>query len=46
MHKRLNNIHALLGGDPRTSGRLFAIHIAAAAAASAAPAPHPRRRTT
>ena len=43
MHKRLNKIQDLLGGDPRTSGRLFAIHIAAAAAATAAPAPHPPR---
>jgi purine catabolism regulator len=34
MHKRLNNIHALLGGDPRASGRLFALHIVAAAAAA------------
>ncbi|WP_168709264.1 PucR family transcriptional regulator [Arthrobacter sp. PAMC25564] len=42
MHKRLNKIQALLGGDPRTSGRLLAIHIAAAAA-TAAPAPHPPR---
>ncbi|WP_427005823.1 PucR family transcriptional regulator [Pseudarthrobacter sp. H2] len=41
MHKRLNKIQDLLGGDPRTSGRLFAIHLAAAAAAAgAAPAPH------
>jgi purine catabolism regulator len=40
MHKRLNNIQALLGGDPCTSGRLFAVHIAAAAAtAGARPAP-------
>jgi purine catabolism regulator len=44
MHKRLNKIQALLGGDPRTSGRLFAIHIAAAAAATAGPAPHPPGR--
>ncbi|RAN70738.1 hypothetical protein B5P43_34945 [Bacillus sp. SRB_336] len=36
MHKRLNKIQDLLGGDPRTSGRLFAIHIAAALAANAA----------
>ncbi|QDY90036.1 hypothetical protein E7Y32_07290 [Arthrobacter sp. UKPF54-2] len=35
MHKRLSKIQALLGGDPRTSGRLFSIHIAAAAAAAA-----------
>lgn len=35
MHKRLNKINALLGGDPRTSGRLFGIHLAAAAAAGA-----------
>jgi purine catabolism regulator len=34
MHKRLNKIQELLGGDPRTSGRLFAIHIAAAIAAA------------
>jgi purine catabolism regulator len=40
MHKRLNKIQVLLGGDPRTSGRLLALHIAAAAAA--APAPHKR----
>ena len=45
MHKRLNKIQALLGGDPRTSGRLFAIHIAAAAAATAGPGPHPPGRT-
>jgi purine catabolism regulator len=32
MHKRLNKIQELLGGDPRTSGRLFDIHIAARAA--------------
>jgi purine catabolism regulator len=37
MHKRLNKIHELLDGDPRTSGRLFAIHIAAAVAATAPP---------
>jgi purine catabolism regulator len=43
MHKRLNKIQDLLGGDPRTSGRLFGIHVAAAAAATAAPAPHPPR---
>lgn len=40
MHKRLHKIHELLGGDPRTSGRLFAIHIAAAAAANTAYVPH------
>ncbi len=34
MHKRLNKIQELLGGDPRTSGRLFDIHIAAKAAAN------------
>jgi len=32
MHKRLNKIQSLLGGDPRTSRRLLAIHIATAAA--------------
>lgn len=37
MHKRLSKIQALLGGDPRTSGRLFSIHIAAAAAAATPP---------
>jgi purine catabolism regulator len=42
MHKRLSKIQALLGGDPRTSGRLFGIHIAAAAAASF---PRPPRKT-
>jgi purine catabolism regulator len=41
MHKRLSKIQVLLGGDPRTSGRLLALHIAAAAAA----APAPPRRT-
>ncbi|MET3811393.1 PucR family transcriptional regulator ligand-binding domain-containing protein [Arthrobacter sp. UYEF3] len=41
MHKRLNKIQALLGGDPRTSGRLLTLHIVAAAAAS--PAPRPAR---
>lgn len=35
MHKRLNKINALLGGDPRTTGRLFGIHLAAAAATTA-----------
>jgi PucR family transcriptional regulator, purine catabolism regulatory protein len=45
MHKRLSKIQALLGGDPRTSGRLLTLHIVAAAAA-AAPAPHPVRRTS
>lgn len=44
MHKRLNKINALLGGDPRTSGRLLALHIAAAAAAGAALVPQHRRR--
>ncbi|GAC1489487.1 MAG: PucR family transcriptional regulator [Pseudarthrobacter sp.] len=44
MHKRLNKINALLGGDPRTSGRLLALHIAAAAAAGAALVPQARRR--
>ncbi|ALE91371.1 hypothetical protein AOC05_01755 [Arthrobacter alpinus] len=44
MHKRLNKIRDLLGGDPRTSGRLFAIHVAAAAAAYAALAPTISRR--
>ncbi|MFQ4147560.1 PucR family transcriptional regulator ligand-binding domain-containing protein [Arthrobacter sp. LAPM80] len=39
MHKRLNKIQELLGGDPRTSGRLFAIHVAAAVAAHTAPGP-------
>ncbi|MEO8222282.1 MAG: PucR family transcriptional regulator ligand-binding domain-containing protein [Specibacter sp.] len=39
MHKRLNKIQDLLGGDPRTSGRLFAIHVAAAAAGYTALAP-------
>ncbi len=39
MHKRLNKIADLLGGDPRTSGRLFDIHIAVRAAADAAPGP-------
>jgi purine catabolism regulator len=34
MHKRLNKIDVLLGGDPRTSGRLFAIHVAARVAAA------------
>lgn len=43
MHKRLNKIQELLGGDPRTSGRLFGIHVAAAAAATSAPARHPPR---
>lgn len=38
MHKRLNKINELLGGDPRTSGKLFDIHIAAKAAANVAPA--------
>ena len=37
MHKRLNKIQELLGGDPRTSGRLFDLHIAAKAAALGAP---------
>ncbi|NVN00476.1 PucR family transcriptional regulator ligand-binding domain-containing protein [Arthrobacter sp. SDTb3-6] len=37
MHKRLNKIAELLGGDPRTSGRLFDIHIAAKAAANGVP---------
>ncbi|MGA7206548.1 MAG: PucR family transcriptional regulator [Specibacter sp.] len=36
MHKRLNKINDLLGGDPRTSGKLFDIHIAAKAAADSA----------
>lgn len=44
MHKRINKISALLGGDPRVSGRLLAIHIAAAAA-TGGPAPQPSRRT-
>jgi PucR family transcriptional regulator, purine catabolism regulatory protein len=43
MHKRLNKINALLGGDPRTSGRLLALHIAAAAA-TGTPAPQLSRR--
>ncbi len=42
MHKRLSKIQALLGGDPRTSGRLFSIHIAAAAAAAASAGPSGR----
>ncbi|MGO4490825.1 PucR family transcriptional regulator [Arthrobacter sp. 2YAF22_2] len=45
MHKRLSKIQALLGGDPRTSGRLLTLHIVAAAAA-ATPAAHPVRRTS
>lgn len=44
MHKRLNKIEALLGGDPRTSGRLFNIHVAARVAAASAPG-HGRRAT-
>ncbi|MDQ0755084.1 PucR family transcriptional regulator [Arthrobacter sp. B3I4] len=45
MHKRLSKILVLLGCDPRTSGRLFSIHIGAAAAVAAAP-PGLRRETT
>jgi purine catabolism regulator len=45
MHKRLNKIETLLGGDPRTSGRLFAIHIAAQVAATSAPGPRTPERT-
>ncbi|MCU6481028.1 PucR family transcriptional regulator [Arthrobacter sp. A2-55] len=37
MHKRLSKIQELLGGNPRTSGRLFDIHIAARAAAAGLP---------
>ena len=40
MHKRLHKVHELLGGDPRTSGSLLALHIAAAAAANTAYVPH------
>lgn len=29
MHKRLSKIFELLGGDPRASGRVFALHLAA-----------------
>ncbi|WP_207346101.1 PucR family transcriptional regulator [Arthrobacter sp. E3] len=34
MHKRLNKIEDLLGGDPRTSGNLLELHIAASLAAA------------
>lgn len=44
MHKRLNKIQDLPGGDLRTSGWLFAIHIAAAAAANSASAARPPLR--
>ncbi|PYI69006.1 hypothetical protein CVV68_04215 [Arthrobacter livingstonensis] len=41
MHKRLNKIQELLGGDPRASGHLLDLHLAAkVAAATAGPAPH------
>ena len=39
MHKRLNKIESLLGSNPRTSGRLFNIHVAARVAAASAPGP-------